>query len=620
MMYVTYRTRQSGTLSYDAYGWVPLFGAEGQTSQGYEVYSNSGGTYKIYIDGSHSVDGSGLVVTGKGVIPTRETFLGTMSHEHGHYLFGGGHVTYSKMAYGAGSEMSLSPWDMIKLNYIVPKTVNYSNPVHILGDYSSRGGTAGTTGEIIEIPGNSNEMFLIANRRKVSDWDRRMSGDTLAYDEKNFLNPNVNPEYGKGLYIYHIQNDYEYSGVTNKMDLECADGLWNWEQVGTSSPPWGPNETHKVFKRMTPSYDNDFYFSAGCNNRDGMSMYCDNSQSWYSIGKAHVNNPYASGTDRAYTNELDYWFSLEFYGDRWDAWNVGYNEIFSPWSSPNTKDEENDQTGIYIWYKALNTSTKEATLEIYKVGQNGETESSILQKTPPSRPMGLRIGEYYPGQDVCHPKLEWNHNMEPDMPSIPAEEEVYFKRYKIYRSTTSSMSQVPYSYTQIADIYTDPESTPYYIDNAINKFTCESLEGDPQAVPYPVRYKIKAVDSHDDESVFSDFASTVGILDGGSGKEEGGDNIIVTSSELPTEFNIKQNYPNSFNPSTNIHFDLPTPQFVTLKVYDMLGREVATLVNEFRNAGSYIVGFNGSNLASGIYYYKIKAGTFEATKRMVLVK
>ncbi|HLT23674.1 MAG TPA: T9SS type A sorting domain-containing protein [Ignavibacteria bacterium] len=622
MIYVTYRTGQAGTLLTHAYGWVPLGNAQGETSQGYEVYSNSSGSYKIYIDGHSGVDGSGLVVTGKGGIPTRETFLLTMAHEHGHYLYGGDHITYSKMAYGAGNEQSLSPWDMVKLNYIVPKSVNYNNPVHILGDYSSRGGTAGTTGEILEIFGNNNELFLIANRRKVSKWDRRMAGDTLAFDEKNFLNPNVNPEIGKGLYIYHIRDGYNYDS-DNKMDLECADGLWNWQQAGTSSPAWDPNTTHSTFKRVTPSYDNDFYFSGGCNNRDGMSVFCNSSQSWYSVGKAHAYNPYVSGVDRLNTNDENYWYSLEFYGDRWDAWNVGYNEIFSPWSSPNTKDENNNQTGIYIWYKALNSSTNEATLEIYKVGQNGETETTILEKTPPSRPMGVKVGEYYPGGAVCHPKVEWVHNMEPDMirstgGGIGTSN---VKRYKIYRSSTNSMSSVPYNYTHIATVDIDPNTSPSYTDLTINKFTCESLEGDPNAVPFPVRYKIKAVDVYDDESVYSDFASTEGIFDDGTGKEEeGGDNISVTGSELPTVFSLNQNYPNPFNPTTNIQFDIPTPEFVTLKIYDISGKEVATLVNEYRNVGSFVIGFNASSLSSGIYFYKIIAGSFIETKKMMLIK
>ncbi len=77
---------------------------------------------------------------------------------------------------------------------------------------------------------------------------------------------------------------------------------------------------------------------------------------------------------------------------------------------------------------------------------------------------------------------------------------------------------------------------------------------------------------------------------------------------------------NPFNPVTNIQFDLPKEVLVTLKVYDVLGREVKSLVNEFKQAGSYIVSFDGSELSSGIYFYRLEAGDFVRVKRMVLIK
>lgn len=94
---------------------------------------------------------------------------------------------------------------------------------------------------------------------------------------------------------------------------------------------------------------------------------------------------------------------------------------------------------------------------------------------------------------------------------------------------------------------------------------------------------------------------------------------------VPTEFVLYQNYPNPFNPSTIIRYQLPVNSNVTLKIYDILGREVSTLVNEYLNAGSYEIDFNvGQNsspaLASGIYFYKIQAGDYVETKKMILLK
>lgn len=88
----------------------------------------------------------------------------------------------------------------------------------------------------------------------------------------------------------------------------------------------------------------------------------------------------------------------------------------------------------------------------------------------------------------------------------------------------------------------------------------------------------------------------------------------------PNKFELEQNYPNPFNPSTTIRFTIPEKSNVTLKVFDMLGREVTTLVNEVKNAGTHKVTFDASNLTSGMYLYTINAGNFTATKKMILVK
>jgi hypothetical protein len=91
-------------------------------------------------------------------------------------------------------------------------------------------------------------------------------------------------------------------------------------------------------------------------------------------------------------------------------------------------------------------------------------------------------------------------------------------------------------------------------------------------------------------------------------------------NSVPTVFKLYQNYPNPFNPTATIKYDLPNDVKVLIRVYDILGREVKKLVDEFKKAGSYEVNFNGTNLASGVYFYRIEAGTFVEAKKMVLVK
>lgn len=91
---------------------------------------------------------------------------------------------------------------------------------------------------------------------------------------------------------------------------------------------------------------------------------------------------------------------------------------------------------------------------------------------------------------------------------------------------------------------------------------------------------------------------------------------------IPTSYSLSQNYPNPFNPSTTIHYNLSKSAFVTLKVFDVLGREVETLVNEEKSVGEHTVKFNGSHLSSGMYFYQITIGhgQFVQTKKMILMK
>ena len=104
----------------------------------------------------------------------------------------------------------------------------------------------------------------------------------------------------------------------------------------------------------------------------------------------------------------------------------------------------------------------------------------------------------------------------------------------------------------------------------------------------------------------------------------GGCSGAVTSVENPvsivSDYSLLQNYPNPFNPNTVVSFQIPVPGFVSLKIYDVMGKEVAKLVNEFKQAGNYSIDFNAANFPSGVYYYRLEAGSFSAVKKMTLVK
>jgi Secretion system C-terminal sorting domain len=95
---------------------------------------------------------------------------------------------------------------------------------------------------------------------------------------------------------------------------------------------------------------------------------------------------------------------------------------------------------------------------------------------------------------------------------------------------------------------------------------------------------------------------------------------ITQISTIVKEFNLSQNYPNPFNPNTKINFSIPNGEHVSLRVYDMLGREVSVLVNEVLTPGEYEADFNAKGLSSGMYYYSLRAGEYVDVKKMVLVK
>ena len=89
---------------------------------------------------------------------------------------------------------------------------------------------------------------------------------------------------------------------------------------------------------------------------------------------------------------------------------------------------------------------------------------------------------------------------------------------------------------------------------------------------------------------------------------------------IPDKYSLSQNYPNPFNPYTNLEFGISNLGFVTLKIYDVIGREIVTLVNEIKEPGYYTTRFDGSKLSSGVYFYRLTAGDFVAVKKLVVLK
>lgn len=99
-----------------------------------------------------------------------------------------------------------------------------------------------------------------------------------------------------------------------------------------------------------------------------------------------------------------------------------------------------------------------------------------------------------------------------------------------------------------------------------------------------------------------------------------GSRIFVSEEEMPVEYRLTQNFPNPFNPSTKINYQIPEGGRVTMKVYDVLGVEIATLVNREQDAGYYEIEFNAATIPSGVYFYELQIGDFREIKKMMVIR
>jgi len=205
----------------------------------------------------------------------------------------------------------------------------------------------------------------------------------------------------------------------------------------------------------------------------------------------------------------------------------------------------------------------------------------------PLAPTGLTISE----DANNHPRLDWNISPEPDR-----------NHYNIYRYDSYG-GEWQYLTQSSAATYTDQTLTYCH---AVPPAQCPNVRN--------FSYRVTVVDNGSQESNPSDEVTA--RLVGGSP-----DKIVVNpNSSEPMEYSLGQNYPNPFNPTTTINYSIKTVGEVTLKMYDMLGTEVASLVNERKEPGNYSVTFNAANLPSGMYVYKLTSGNFAATKKLILLK
>ena len=235
-------------------------------------------------------------------------------------------------------------------------------------------------------------------------------------------------------------------------------------------------------------------------------------------------------------------------------------------------------------------------ISIKLLGQTGNnisvrvfTNISGSLSLPPSKPQKLKVTVNQSSQAV----LTWSPNIEPDVKQGG--------KYNIYRGLGVN-GNPPVNFYRIASI-------PAYVNDVpVTSYTdMDVFVGDGNEKLF---YRISAVDNTNKESVLSDYDLVYW------------NQSFQKTSLTNLDYNLHQNYPNPFNALTKIVYSIKETSPVTINVYDIMGREIATILNEVKDAGEYIIEFDAEKygLSSGVYFYKMKAGEYTSIKKMVYLK
>ncbi len=238
----------------------------------------------------------------------------------------------------------------------------------------------------------------------------------------------------------------------------------------------------------------------------------------------------------------------------------------------------------YNWTLGLNGYIKGYVKVTAQVKNGYDTDIKPIKYNYLSEVKNLQVAWYN-----NHPKLTWDSNIEPDIDS--------YKIWKYAEGSSMIAATVTHNPNSDTQSWIDYDVTPSW------KFG--------PFIDY--HYKVKAIDNTNNESEYSNEVSIIG--NGGLWKNNDnndGNNI--------TTYQLQSNYPNPFNPSTKIEFQIPKSSIVNLTVYNSLGEEVAILVNQHLSKGRYTFEFNARDLPSGVYFYVLRAGNFGSTKKMILLK
>ncbi len=503
-------------------------------SQNFTTHDN------LIFQGGYSPSATRGGITSRAGLSSKFQIVGHLAHEFGHYLFGGGHTSLGGLMMGEpypyfGSYM-MNAWERAKLGYITPTVPVIDGETISLDDFVN-------TGDAIKIPvpfndPNSSTYFLVENHKRESIYDQIMRGGSLngSYEFTTTL--------GSGIYVWVITFGNIYAPIIN---IKSADGLWNWQYVGDyyAGPGWYDNKPWEGYLPET--------IRSSVNRETGKSDRYPYNILW--------NNHWASKwVDVGPTGQWS--ITRNCLGDETDPFNIGYNELLTPWSNPSS----------YV-YGTTNISMKLINSNTVKIYSSIDSALAL----PPSKPQNLKLTVVN-----NHPVLTWDANLETDLAG-----------YNIYRSENGGT----------------PELLGFVSQSSRKTFTDYSANTSIPSDQYD--YTIKAKDNTNLLSVASDKVSVMALAPKIN---------IGVSEKMPSEYFLEQNYPNPFNPTTLLNYSVKETGLVKIKVYDVLGSEIAELVNEIKEAGYHSVEFNASNLPSGVYIYTLQVNGFSSSNKMLLLK
>ena len=529
-----------------------------------------------------------------------------LEHEFTHKIFGGSisksgsHINMGFMTPGHNETSYLYTPVERSMPGVEYSPINLINSTGIYTDTLPDYVESGVSFKI-KIPGTTDDHIWIANHQKKSLYDGIARGGSNCYS-LNYSEIDPYCSDGKGLFVY--REGTNCSNINQPYDITSAEGKYTWDIDRTVYVP-------------TQNYHHSLGFNMPILKTVLGKKY---------VGKDKYNKHPASPTTEYGTfitddvcSDLtnDFNISFSFRGDEFDPYNMGYDDIFSPYSNPSSSLCDSGNFGLTLTLTEQNGSTGAIIVKLYY-----NNDAQALTDLPPSKPKNVKTTKSFfgsPGDGTFHPKITWDQNIEPDFYNAsstgPGEVE---PKYEVYRAG-SAVCDTETVFTLLATLesdvteYEDTQITLFYLDSVYYSEPC-------YGELFTYSYKIVAKDNTDKRSLKSERGLVTGNLL--CSPSEGKDNLILNdgNNTIPKEYSLNQNYPNPFNPVTKIKYGLPSDGQISIKIFDISGRLIKTLINENKVAGRYEVDFHGENLSSGVYYYKIESGSFSQVRKMILLK